>query len=157
MLRAFMTMLIESIKRHQLWNMMPWDPGENPDQVFVLHRGASLLHNFQSAAFFLGLRQSWKGASALDPAFCFAGAWWVLFTTHQKALAELQQQYAGAEVQLPGVGSQHVSSLSRQGQRRCTAMQQDRCPPFLWLSDNLAAVFGTSHCLCQGWHGILVH
>ncbi len=46
MLRAFMTMLIESIKRHQLWNMMPWDPGENPEQAFVLHRGASLLHNF---------------------------------------------------------------------------------------------------------------
>lgn len=105
-LRAFMTMLIESIKRHQLWNMMPWDPG----------------------------------------------AWWVLFTTHQKALAELQQQYAGAEVQLPGVGSQHAeadAAAAAEGQQPpnllrdmlCAAVHSRASYGFAMQAGHLASVF----------------
>ena len=53
MLRAFMTMLIESIKRHQLWNMMPWDPGDMPEELFVLWSDPVAE---QPAAFFLSLQ-----------------------------------------------------------------------------------------------------
>ena len=82
-----------------------------------------------------------------------AGAWWSLFTTHQKALAELQQQYAGAEVQMPGMGSEHVSTLFRGVQN--SAVRQASLLSLAFR--HLAAAFVTCHCRCQGWHGALMH
>ena len=66
-----MTMLIESIKRHQLWNMMPWDPGECQNSCCTV--GVTLLQTTLLCRFLLQLQNCWKGAPALYLAFALQG------------------------------------------------------------------------------------